>query len=308
MLGLTMAGRAQLVRWPRFAVEDVHRVGGLLVGSFVVLHVVTIALDSYLPFPLATLVVPGLSSYRPIWVALGIVAAELLLALAFTNRYRDRLVPYALWRRAHYLNFAVWLAATVHGLGTGTDRGSVWLLSIYTVSAASVATGIALRFLRLRPLALGAGLATAGLVVWIATGPLHVSRRPFNSAAANFSGSLHGHLDRVADPSLRYNAVMVTGVGGGRQQVWFRADVLVDLHQAVRGNSFELEYLPSGRRCSGVVTLLGSLELQAICRTPAGLARVIDVQWQPSDTPRLEDAVITSRNAAPGVAERAIGS
>ena len=80
-LGIAMAGRApgrRWKRWPMFAVEDVHRVGGLLVGSFIALHVVTIAIDSFLPFSLGQLAIPLTSRYRPIWTALGIVAAELL--------------------------------------------------------------------------------------------------------------------------------------------------------------------------------------------------------------------------------------
>ena len=120
-LGMTMASGRQLKRWPKFALEDVHRFGGLLVGSFVTIHVVTIALDAYLPFSIASILVPFVAGYRTLYTALGIVAAELLLALAITNRYRDRL-PYRFWRRAHYFNFAVWGAATVHGLGSGTDR------------------------------------------------------------------------------------------------------------------------------------------------------------------------------------------
>ena len=34
-LGLTLGGKAQNRRWPRFSVEDVHRVGGLLVGLLI---------------------------------------------------------------------------------------------------------------------------------------------------------------------------------------------------------------------------------------------------------------------------------
>src|SRR5438034_8370845 len=90
-LGATMARRSKPEGWPRFALEDVHRFGGLLVGTFVTIHVVAIAIDSYLPFTLAQVVVPFTDRYRPLWVGLGIVAAELLLALAVTNRYRQRL-------------------------------------------------------------------------------------------------------------------------------------------------------------------------------------------------------------------------
>ena len=124
-LGLTMSSRRTLERWPRFALEDVHRFGGLLVGTFIAIHVVTIAIDSYLPFSFAAIVVPFVSSYRPLWVALGIVAAELLLALAITNRLRDRM-PYARWRAFHYANFAVWTARRCTGspaAPTGAVRG-----------------------------------------------------------------------------------------------------------------------------------------------------------------------------------------
>src|SRR3954451_5100490 len=122
-LGLTLGGKAQNRRWPRFSVEDVHRFGGLLVGSLIGVHVLAIAADSFLPFSLAQLLVPFAAAYRPLWTGLGIAAAELLLALAITNHYRKRL-PHRFWRTAHYLNFAVWTLASLHGLMAGTDRGA----------------------------------------------------------------------------------------------------------------------------------------------------------------------------------------
>jgi hypothetical protein len=92
LLGITMAGKKTFPRWPRFAVEDVHRFGGLLVGAFVSIHVFTVAIDSWLPFSIASLVIPFTSRYRPLWVGLGVAGAELLVALAVTNHYRRRLV------------------------------------------------------------------------------------------------------------------------------------------------------------------------------------------------------------------------
>ena len=144
VLGLTLSGRAKLPNWPRFAVEDVHRFAGLLTGTFVSLHVLTLFVDSYVPFSLTQLVVPGTSSYRPLSTALGVVAAELLLALAITNRYRKRL-SYRFWRRAHYLNFAVWGLALFHGIFTGTDRVALWADVLYGCSAAAVAGIVAWR-------------------------------------------------------------------------------------------------------------------------------------------------------------------
>jgi sulfoxide reductase heme-binding subunit YedZ len=290
-LGLTMAGRARLERWPRFAIEDVHRAGGILVGVFVALHVVTIAIDAYLPFSLGSLIVPGIARYRPLWVAFGVVAAELLVALAITNHYRNTLVPYALWRRIHYLNFGVWGAATVHGLGSGTDRNAVWLLSVYTVAAAVVAGAIAWRFGRTRPLAVGVALGTAALVVGLAAGPLEVPRRSWN--AAGFSGPILAETDRLADTTLRYNTFMVTGVGGGAQKVWFRADVLIRLPSRERTSSFEMAYLPSGLRCRGTVTRVRRTSLEARCRTRAGAERRVAVRLKPGPTPERVDGTIS---------------
>jgi sulfoxide reductase heme-binding subunit YedZ len=296
LLGLTMAGRRRLVLWPKFAIEDVHRTGGLLVGSFVVIHVVTIAIDAYLPFSLVSFVVPGLARYRPLWVALGVVAAELLLALAFTNRYRNRLVPYAVWRQVHYLNFVVWSAATLHGLGSGTDRNAPWLLAIYAAATAGVTASIAWRFLKVRTLAIPAGIAAAALAVALALGPFHVPRRPWN--AATFKGSLNGYVDlRFADVTNR--AIMVTGVGGGAQRVWVRADMLLNNSRGMVNSSFQMEYLPSGLPCRGRLTHIEGFGFNATCRTPTGLSRIVEVRWQPSDEKELKGGVISSHPGAP---------
>jgi hypothetical protein len=66
-VGMAMGGKAQSRRWPKFATTDVHRFGGLLVGSLIGVHVGAIALDSFLPFSLRQLVVPLASTYRPLW-------------------------------------------------------------------------------------------------------------------------------------------------------------------------------------------------------------------------------------------------
>ena len=125
-LGLMLSGRAQSRSWPRFAVEDVHRFAGLLTGAFVVLHLLTLFVDAYMPFSLRQLLIPGASSYRPLATALGVVGAELLLALAIANRYRKRL-SYRLWRRTHYLEFAVWGSRSCtasHPEPTAAPRGA----------------------------------------------------------------------------------------------------------------------------------------------------------------------------------------
>lgn len=133
-VGLLLSGRAKLKQWPRFALEDVHRFLGVLAGAFIVLHGGALLVDRFMPFSLTQLLLPGTASYRPLAVALGVVAAELLAAVAVTNHYRKQ-ISHRVWRRLHYLNFAVWGLALVHGLTAGTDARTTWALLLYAGSA-----------------------------------------------------------------------------------------------------------------------------------------------------------------------------
>jgi predicted ferric reductase len=145
-LGLALSLRVQSRRWPRFAIEDVHRFAGTLTGVFIVLHGAALLVDGYLPFSLRDLVVPGVAPYRPLWTAVGVVSAELLAALAVANRLRDRL-SYRFWRRTHYLNFAVWTLAVLHGLISGSDTATPWAVGLYIACISSVAFLTAARLL-----------------------------------------------------------------------------------------------------------------------------------------------------------------
>jgi methionine sulfoxide reductase heme-binding subunit len=147
LLGVLLAGRARLPRWPAFAVTDVHRFVSLLTGVFIAIHVSALLLDGYARVSVATLVVPGATSYRPFWIALGTVALELLLAVALANVLRKR-IGHMRWRRVHYLTFGVWIAATAHGIGAGTDASAGWLRAVYVVSIGSVALATVWRVTR----------------------------------------------------------------------------------------------------------------------------------------------------------------
>lgn len=137
-VGVGLAGRARVPGFPRLAVNELHRFAGILAGTFIAIHVGAVLVDPYVKFSLPQALVPFSDSYRPLAVAFGIVAAELLIALAVTNRLR-RVLPRRIWRGAHYLNFAVWASATIHGLAAGTDNATIWLIAIYVAAIATVA-------------------------------------------------------------------------------------------------------------------------------------------------------------------------
>lgn len=278
-LGLGLGGGAQNRRWPRFSVEDVHRFGGLLVGSLIGIHVLTIAADSFLPFSFTQLLVPLTSSYRPLWTGLGIAAAEILVALAITNHYRRRL-PYRFWRKAHYLNFAVWTLASLHGVMAGTDRGAVWLAMLYGVSIATVLVLLLWRFggyaLRTTWVATAGAMTMAALPLLI-LGPLHHSPPVWNAEHAD--ESLSGRV--IRNGTQLQQIVSFVGQAGRPQKLVVRADLLV-APERLESTSLQLEYLPSGDVCRGSVTEVGGASFTGTCRLPNGEHRTVEASWEPN--------------------------
>jgi methionine sulfoxide reductase heme-binding subunit len=279
-LGLTLGGKAQNKRWPRFSVEDIHRFGGLLVGSLIGIHVLTIAADSFLPFSLTQLLVPFTARYRPLWTGLGIAAAELLLALAITNHYRRRL-PYRFWRKAHYLNFVVWAFASLHGLMAGTDRGAAWLAILYGVSVATVLMLLMWRFgghvLR-SPRVATAGAVTVIALPLLIIGPLRHSPPLWN--AAHVDEGLTGQV--IRNGTNLQQIVSFVGQSQRPQKLLVRADLLVS-PQSLESTSLQLEYLPSGDVCRGRVTSVGGTTFSGTCRLPNGERRTVDASWVPNE-------------------------
>jgi len=294
VLGLTMARKATIRRWPKFALEDVHRFVGLMVGTFISIHIVAIAIDSWLPFSIGAIIVPFVSIYRPLWVAFGIVAAELLLALGIANHYRDQL-SYRFWRRAHYLNFIVWTFATVHGIASGTDRSAPWLLAIYGVATAAVGAAIIWRLTRglgsrrsIPAIALGGG-ALATLVVGLGAGPLHFRPKPWNATA--FTEPLSGHVARLN--GITRGIVSLAGEGRGTQRVLVRADLLLK-PRGIERTAFQMEYLPSGLRCDGKVTRAESFGFTATCRLPTGAPRFVTARWEGAEGADIAGGTISA--------------
>jgi len=276
-LGLALAARAPGSRWPRwpaFAVEDIHRVGGLLVGSFIAIHIATIAIDSFLPFAPLQLVVPLTAGYRPIWTGLGIAAAELLLALAVTNHYRGRL-RHALWRRNAPLMIAVYALATAIILALTTWR-------------------IAQRHPRVpfrRSTALTAGAACALIVTALLIGPLSPHNRPFN--ATTFNDTLTGRILQQAGATKAI--VSMAGNGTGRQNVLVRADLLIEAN-GLQATSFQLEFLPSGTICNGTVNHVQQLGFDGTCHLPDHSHRAVHAHWQLIHGPDLRGTITATTN------------
>jgi DMSO/TMAO reductase YedYZ heme-binding membrane subunit len=174
-LGVAGSRRLRSDRWPRFLVVGLHRNLTLLALAFLGVHIGTAVADSFAPISLKDAVLPFASRYRPVWLGLGAVAFDLLLALTITSLLRAR-VGYRTWRALHWLAYAAWPVALVHALGTGSDARLAWLQLLAVLAVVAVVSAVVLR-LRGTPtgMRVGAGAAVAlallGLVVWYRGGP-----------------------------------------------------------------------------------------------------------------------------------------
>jgi methionine sulfoxide reductase heme-binding subunit len=144
VLGIATTRRAASERWPRFAVSDLHRRVSLVAMVFVLLHVVTTVVDTFVPIGLVAAVVPFVSQYRPLWVGLGTVAFDLMLAVVVTSLLRGR-IPAPSWRAVHWLVYLSWPIAVLHCLMVGTDTAFRWLLVIIALCVSAVVAAVVWR-------------------------------------------------------------------------------------------------------------------------------------------------------------------
>ena len=116
--------------WPRLATQRLHRNLSLLALAFLVLHVTSTVVDSYVDLSAWAAVVPGASHYHRLSVALGTFACDLLLLVVATSLQRHRMLA-RLWKAVHLSAYALWPLMWLHFLTVGTDaahgRFGLWV-------------------------------------------------------------------------------------------------------------------------------------------------------------------------------------
>ena len=129
LLGLVLSSRLLGRRAPAPWVLATHRwVSGLSV-VFTGVHVAGTLLDGWLDFTWVDAVVPFASDWRPLAVAWGVVALQLLVALQVSSLLKSRM-SHRTWRRIHHLAGPAFVMATVHLLTAGTDATNPVVLGL----------------------------------------------------------------------------------------------------------------------------------------------------------------------------------
>ena len=129
VLGVLNESGLATLRWPRFVIHGLHRNVALLAVCFTTLHVLVTVFDGYPLISLVYAVIPVHSAYTVVWLGVGAISFDLLIAVLVTSLIRARL-GHGVWRAIHWLAYACWATAVGHTLGLGNDlrAGDVWII------------------------------------------------------------------------------------------------------------------------------------------------------------------------------------
>ena len=137
LLGILVSRRRRLPGLPRFATTSLHRSLSLLAVAFIAVHVVTAIADPYVIIGITAAVIPFSSPYKPLWLGLGAISLDIIVALIVTSLARAR-IGRRTWRAVHWLAYACWPVALLHSIGSSTDLQAGWLLALAVGCTAAV--------------------------------------------------------------------------------------------------------------------------------------------------------------------------
>ncbi len=280
---------------PRFAIGALHRDISLLAVVLIVIHVVTTVLDGFAPITLVDAVIPFISAYRPLWLGLGALAFDLVLALVVTSLLRRR-IGLGAWRAVHWFAYVSWPVAVLHGLGTGSDSGSVWALAIVGACVAAVVAAVLVRIAqgeripaRGRSAAITAAVITPlAIALFAVLGPL----APGWAARAGTPAPLLPHTTvalpvplPAAGPTaqrVRLKLPLKASLTGTVRESRVPGGAFIDLLMTVSGGaSGELRVRLAGEPSGGGLSMTGSqVDLSVRGETVALVGRITQLQGE----------------------------
>jgi predicted ferric reductase len=138
VLGIVTAARKGSTFLPRAGVLRLHRSMTITAMAFLAIHIVTAIADGYVKLNFWDVLIPFGAAWDPMWVGLGSVAVDLLLAIGISSALR-RHFSARVWRGIHLSSYAMWPIALLHGLGiSGGDGTSAWMLILDIICVAAV--------------------------------------------------------------------------------------------------------------------------------------------------------------------------
>jgi predicted ferric reductase len=144
MLGVLSTSRVSLRLWPRMLSQGLHRNVSLLAVTFLAAHVVTAVIDTFVEIRWWQAFVPFAGTYEPVWLGIGTLSLDLLIAVSVTSVLRHRM-SHKPWRAIHVMAYGAWALGLLHGLQIGTDSGTAWAAAMNYGAILAVGVAILIR-------------------------------------------------------------------------------------------------------------------------------------------------------------------
>ncbi len=142
VLGSLVANRVGGAAVGRFELSELHRSLSMVAVIFLVIHIATTIIDSFVSTGLISVIVPLTSAYKRVPVALGSVAFDLIVAVWISSLLKTRLSNET-WRFIHWFSWLGWAIAVVHAFMTGSDaRSGVGLALVLVCALAGLLAGL----------------------------------------------------------------------------------------------------------------------------------------------------------------------
>jgi len=121
---------------------ELHKFSSILGLAFLGLHMAVLLPDPWTNFRVVDLLLPGVSAWRPLAVALGVLAMYGTV-IGVATFYVRRFIGYRSWRLLHYTTFATFFLAMLHGAAAGTDSVEP-LVRLYYAAGGLLVSGLVL--------------------------------------------------------------------------------------------------------------------------------------------------------------------
>ena len=192
----------------RNTIFDLHRFTTSLALAFTLFHVFVLLVDGYFNFTVWQLIVPFRSPYRTWQTAVGVFALY-TTALLIASFYVRRFIGYRAWRVIHFLTFALFAGATLHGITAGTDTTEAWAKLLY-IATATATLGLIIYRVQyripdtstMRAIRLAAGVAAVMVVALLMFATGLFGRPGARASQADLSTSASDAAENSAHPFL----------------------------------------------------------------------------------------------------------
>ncbi len=215
ILGMLITTRAGEPRVPRIFNFELHSFVSVLALTLIVVHGGSLLFDATFHFTPLALLVPFVAPYAATWTGLGVIAAWTVALLTGSFWARKR-IGHKAWRKLHYLSFAGWILALIHGMSAGSDTSNPLVYAFYGVAVMAVVFLFILRlggWRRATPATRPARAAAASVASTAAASERPQRRAPAVSSTRPSRRPERSHGGAQARPAGN-NALRAAAIGG----------------------------------------------------------------------------------------------